>query len=340
MTGDLDVQSSQTLSGDVAAQTTINVATDAGQTLQSTTAATGNSGSSIILGGGTLTGSFNQTTTSAAVDAESQLNGANAQTGDASFSVQAIANSQLLGSTDSAIAANINQSNAATVTANGGVVFGDVAGQGAFAAAGVANNVMSTGQGASTQGVVVNQTNNGEVTQGAMFANLGQSGVTSTSATASGDNANITNTEGSLTVGATQDNEAYVRAQSVETSFNWGAASVEAEGVGNSVAAGAAGPSLSLDNVQLNGVGGVQSIASFGGDTGFDTFVSSSATGNAVTGFACSQCGGVVSVENSQTNLGDVSASSAIDLTGAARSVRGVATAVGNTASFYVSTPH
>jgi hypothetical protein len=339
-TGNLDVQSSQTLSGNVQAQTTINVATDAGPTLQSTTAATGNSGSSVILGGGALTGTFNQSTTSATVDAESQINGPNAQTQDASFSVQAVANGQQFGSTDSVIAANVNQSNASTVTADGGVVFGDVGNTGSFAALAAGNNATSVGQGASSQSLAVNQTNTGAVTQAAIFANFGQSEVTSTSATASGNNTNITNTEGSLAVTATQDNESYVRAQAVDTSFAFGGASVSAEAVGNSTVAGNAGADVSLSNVQLEGVGGVQSIASFQGDNGSDAFVSSSASGNAVTGFACSQCGGAMNVTNSQTNLGDVSSSSDIGLTTSGRSVRGVATAVGNTATFYVTTPH
>ena len=339
VTGGVDVQSTQALSGDVTAQTTINVANDAGPLTQSTTAATGNSGSSVILGGGALTGNFSQSTTSANINAESQLNGANAQTTDASFSVQAVANDQEFGSTDSAIATNVTQSNAATVMANGGVVMGDVTDQGSFAAVAAANNLNSAGQGGSAQDIAFSQTNNGAVTQGAMFANFGQSQNTSTTATAAGDNANITNTQGSLAVTANQDNEGFVRAQSVDTSFAFGGSSVSADAIGNSVVAANAGPSVSLDNVQLNGVGGVESVASFNGDNGFDAFVSSSATGNAVTSFACSQCGGVMTVTNSQNNQGDVASSSQIGVTTSARSVRGVATAVGNTATFYVSQP-
>ncbi len=46
-----------------------------------------------------------------------------------------------------------------------------------------------------------------------------------------------------------------------------------------------------------------------------------------------------MSVNNSQTNAGDAAASSQLSLTGAARSVRGVATSVGNNATFYVTKP-
>jgi len=340
VTGSVAVTSSQTVTGNVGASTTINVAQDAGPSTLSVTAATGNSGASVIQGGGAFSGSFLQTSGSLTTDAESQINAANAQTQDATFSVQAVANGQELGSTDSSLAASVKQSNSSTVTANGGVVLGDVSDQGSFTAIGAGNSLTSTGQGASSQAVDVTQTNTGAVTQGAMFANFGQSEVTDTSSVATGNNANISNTEGSLNVTTNQDNESFVHAQSVETSFDWGGATVDAEAVGNSVVAANVGPSTALDNTQVNGAQGVESSASFGGDTGFDAFVNSSATGNSVTGFACSACGGVMNINNSQTNFGDAAASTSIGLTGGARSVQGVATAVGNTATFYVSKPN
>ena len=340
VTGSLDVLSSQSGTGNIAASTVINVANDAGPTTQSATAATGNSGSAVILGGGALSGGFLQTSASATVDAESQINAANAQTANAAFSVQAGGNVQVLGSTDSAIGASVSQSNSSTVTANGGVVFGDVSDQGTFAAVGAGNSMTSVGEGASAQAIDVSQTNTGTVTQGAMFANFGSSGITDTSSVGTGNSATITNTEGGLAVTTSQDNQSFVHGQSVETSFDWGGATVSAQATGNEAVAANVGPSLSLNNTQLNGAQGVESSASFQGDTGFDTFVSSSATGNSVTGFACSACGGVMNVTNNQTNLGDAAASTQIGLTGSARSVSGVATAVGNTATFYVSSPH
>ncbi|HEY2709486.1 MAG TPA: holdfast anchor protein HfaD [Caulobacteraceae bacterium] len=339
VTGSVDIQSNQTLNGDVQGTTIVNVANDAGPTTQSITAATGNAGASVIQGGGAITGNFVQTTTNANVGGESQINATDAQTADASFSVQAVANGEQFGATDSTIAASVTQTNTASAIADGGVILGALNDQGSFAAIGAGNNLTSVGQGNSSQNLAVNQVNNGAITQGAIFANFGQSEITDTSALATGNNANITNTQGSLTVAANQDNESFVHAQAVDTSFAYGGATVDAEGVGNSVVAANAGPNVVLNNVQLNGVGGVESSATFQGDNGFDAFVNSSATGNAVTGFACSSCGGVMSVQNSQTNLGDVNSTSSVGLTNSARSVRGVATAVGNTATFYVSSP-
>ena len=66
--------------------------------------------------------------------------------------------------------------------------------------------------------------------------------MTSTNATATGNNVDATNTQGSLSVTDNQNNQSYVRAQAVETSFDYGGANVAAYGVGNSVMAGNIGP--------------------------------------------------------------------------------------------------
>lgn len=340
-TGDLDVESTQTMSGSATAGTTINVQSDAGPSLDSLTAATGNSGSSVIDGGGTLSGHFTQSTTGSAIDAESQTNGPQAASTDVAIQAQAIANSQTFGSTDSNVAATTTQSNAASVTANGGAVLGDVTDVGTFSATGAGNNLTSVGAGQSSQTLTADQSNTGQVTQGAMFVNLGNSEVTETDTTATGNNINVSNTQGPLSLTDNQDNESFVHAQSVETSYEYGGATVTADGVGNAAFAGNVGPSVTLNNTQTNGAEGVESSASFNsaGSPGFDAFVSSTATGNAVTGFACSQCGGVMNVTNSQTNLGDAAATTQIGLAAGGRSVRGVATAIGNTATFYTSSP-
>ena len=338
--GSVDVTSSQTLGGNVAASTVINVASNAGPTTVSETDANGNAGSAVIEGGGTMSGSFLQTSGAKTVAAESQINAADAQTNDAAFSVQAAANTQELGAINGAIGANVTQYNSATTTAHGGVVMGDLVDQGTFSATATGNDMSSVGTNGSAQNIVVGQNNSGLVTEGAVSANFGQSEISQTSATATGNNASISNTDGTLQASVNQENESFVHAQAVETSFAYGGATVDAQGVGNSAVAANVGPSLALDNVQFNGSAGVESSASFQGDTGYDSQVNSSAAGNSVTGFACSACGGVMNVQNTQTNNGDVSSTSSIGLTGSARSVRGSATAVGNAATFYTSSPN
>jgi hypothetical protein len=61
--------------------------------------------------------------------------------------------------------------------------------------------------------------------------------------------------------------------------------------------------------------------------------------GNAVTAYACTNCGGVMNVSNTQTNNAGVNATATTTLTGSNRSVTSTATAVGNSATFYVSKP-
>jgi len=53
---------------------------------------------------------------------------------------------------------------------------------------------------------------------------------------------------------------------------------------------------------------------------------------------ACSDCEGSVKVSNRQRNSADVGATATTSV-GSARSVNGVASAVGNSASYYVSRP-
>ncbi len=339
ITGGVNIQSTQSSAAAVAAQSTINVANDAGPSLTSTTAATGNTGDAGISGGGTLSGSFIQTTSGGPITGEDQINGADAQTVEAAQAVQAIGNSQGFGATGSTVNATVSQTNGADTTANGGTVYGYVADQGSFSAAAVGNNVTSVGVANSVQTLGITQRNTGALVQGAQFTNLGNSQDTNTSATATANNFNATNEQGAFVVGVDQGNDAFVHAQSVETSFEFGGATVSAYGVGNSTFAGNAGTSINLTNTQVNGAGGVESTASFTGDNGFDAFTSATAMGNAATGFACSTCGGVMSVHNSQTNNGDAAATATTSITTSARSVRGTATAVGNNASFYVTQP-
>lgn len=339
VSGGVDIQSNQSTAGAVQAQTTINVANDAGPSLSSTTAATGNTGDAGISGGGTLSGSFTQTTSGGPITGQSDIVGADAQTVDAGQTTQAIGNSQGFGATDSTTTATVSQTNGVDTTSTAQTVYGYVADQGSFSSAAVGNNVTTVGVGNSTQTLGVTQSQTGALVQGAQFTNLGNSQDTNTSATATANNFNGTNEQGAFTVGVDQSNDAYVRAQGVETSYQFGGATVSAYGVGNSTFAGNSGASINLTNTQVNGVGGIESVASFTGDNGYDAFVSSTAMGNAATGYACSTCGGVMTVHNTQTNNGDASATATTSITTSARAVRGTATAVGNNASFYVSQP-
>ena len=135
-----------------------------------------------------------------------------------------------------------------------------------------------------------------------------------------------------------QSNAGFTFGQSVATGYQFGTGQAVSTATGNLAVVGATGASMSLDNTQSN-TGGTVSNASFGGNPGYDAFSSATATGNSVSGFACSDCGGGADVRTSQTNSGGVSATSSIAITASNRSVNASASATGNSASFVVSKP-
>ena len=337
-TGNLDVRSNQTLQGNVTADTALNVAVNSGHSTVLTTAATGNTGDSGIYNG-TMTGVYTQTTGAVNVTGHSHIEAPNGETADLSSSVQAVGNSQGLGASYANVGARVNQTNEATVTTDGGGVYGALYGTGTFSAATSANNVTSSGLGAAER-MIINQRNNAGLTQAAQFTAFGQAYVATTSATATGNNVSAGNQGGPLLdVTTDQANQAYVRAQAQSSAAAFGAGSAIAYGVGNTTLAGNAGQEVVIDNTQLNEGGGVETLASFTGDGGYDGSASSTAIGNASTGYACADCSGRMSVSNRQTNTADIGASAAVTLNGTARSATGVSNAIGNTASYYVSRP-
>jgi hypothetical protein len=146
------------------------------------------------------------------------------------------------------------------------------------------------------------------------------------------------NQGGSVAVTTDQSNLSRVRSDSVVTSYDFGAATARAAGTGNEVSIGNNDLYLEIDNAQVNS-GGVEASASFAGTNGYDTYVAADAVGNAVTGYACAQCAGQIDATNTQTNSGTVSASATTTIAGSGRSAAIGSSAIGNSATFYVSGP-
>lgn len=336
-TGSLDVRSNQNLQANVSADMALNVEVNSGHSTVLTTAATGNTGDAGIFNG-VHTGVYNQTTGAVNVTGHSHIEAPNGETADLSSSVQSIGNSQGIGTSYATAGVRVNQTNEATVTTDGGGVYGALYGTGTFSAATSANNVTAGGIGAAER-MIINQRNNAGLTQAAQFTAFGQAYVAATSATATGNNISAGNEGPLLDITTDQANQAYVRAQAESSAAAFGSGSAIAYGVGNTTLAGNFGEEVVIDNTQLNDGGGVESIASFTGGDGYDGSGSSTAIGNAATGYACSDCGGRMSVSNRQVNNTEVGSTTNVTLTGTVRSATGVATAIGNTASYYVSRP-
>ena len=339
--GSLDVQSVQNANGNVGANAVVNVSNSSGSTVI-TTAATGNTGANDSLGFADLTGVLTQNTGVVSVDAESQLNAGSAAAANISHSVQAMGNSQEISAVGGSAAMTVNQSNQASVQANGGAVIGYTGGgDSIFSSVATGNNVAFNGSSGATSALTVHQSNTGSLVQATQFVNAGNGQTIASQTNAIANNLSISNDNNPLNVASTQSNTTYVRAQTEATAYEFGSGSASANGVGNSLVAGNPGGDLTLNNNQFNSGGGVEVISSFSGTggLGYDGSSSAIAMGNAVTGFACSTCVNRMAVTNRQTNNTAVSATSTLTMSTANRAATGVATAMGNTATFYVSQP-
>ncbi|MDO8379989.1 holdfast anchor protein HfaD [Phenylobacterium sp.] len=335
--GDLDVRSNQTSSGDVVADTVLNVAANSGAATNLTTTASGNLGDASIYGG-TLTGVFTQATTASTLYAHSHIEAPNAQTGDVATSAQAVGNNQNLGVSVAAAGVRVNQANAGTAYSDGGGVYGLVTGTAEMTAGAMGNNVSLSGDGGSGVRMIADQQNTAANTHASHFTAFGQVQDAKTTAVAAGNNLNVVNEGYLLDATVNQGNQAYVRAQAESSAANFGAGAAVASGVGNSAVMGDIGGEVIIDNTQFNEGGGIEAVAAWTGGEGYDGLASATATGNSALGYSCSDCSGRLTVANSQTNTVDVGATATATMT-TGRSVSGVANAVGNTATYYVSRP-
>ncbi len=162
--------------------------------------------------------------------------------------------------------------------------------------------------------------------------------------TATGNNFVIENSFGYIQSNVTQNNTAYVRAQTDVEVGLWGNQNTtSAYAVGNSNLTSNIGSDIFLNNIQLNAGGGVEAISNFTGadaagvGTGDIQVVSAAAFGNAVSGFVCSTCGGDITATNNQTNSADINARS-IAISNDGGTVISTATAIGNSATYHTNT--
>ena len=336
--GDLSVQASQSLGGQVRAAAVLDAAGAMGATTTISTTATGNSMDTVMVGGA-VTASVNQTAGAAGVLARGQIEAPEGAATDINQSTQAVNNSYGLDLTNAAAGLRINQYTDGGAVADGGLIVGSLSGQGVLAGQAVANNATLVGTENSAYRVVSDQVSRGDVVQASKFAAYGESYVTTTNANASANNLHATNQGSELTVTSRQSNTAYVRAQAEATSATFGAAQATAYGVGNSMLAGGVGPEVTISNTQDNSGGGVDVIATLGGGSGYDAASTAIAFGNAATGYACSTCTSTLKADNYQSNSAEVGATSRLTTTGPVRRAAGTVTAVGNNASYSVTTP-
>ena len=335
--GDQNVRSYQEAQGAVGAVGATTVHGYSGVTV-TTAAATGNTGDATIIGG-TMTATATQLTGAGPVTSESWLSANAATTGDISAASQATANSQGFGVSYGAAGVRATQHNEAETVAAGGGTVGYITGQATFASTATGNNVSLGSAGGSSVAAMASQYNGAARIEANQLTWFGNAYVTSANATAVGNNVSAGNEGPVLQVQSDQNNAAQIAAYSVSRSTDFGAGTAAAYGVGNSLLAGNAGQELTIDASQLNDGGGVEAVATYEGEAGYDATASATAMGNAATGYVCSECSGRMSVANNQTNNTSVTSSSRVTVSGSGRSISGVSTAVGNSASYYVTQP-
>lgn len=324
--GPLNYRSHQT-AGNVGAQTDVTVGY-AGPALVASTAAYGNSGTAEGYG---VSGVARQTTTGA-VSAGTNAN-LYGYAGIAAIASSAVGNTQGWQTSNGSIDSRTHQTHSGSTWAgaDASVCCSD---QTSVTATAISNNVTASAPNSPVQ-MTVRQHMTGSSTEA--DANLAQvsGGDLVTAATATANNLTVGTSNYAAEVDARQDNAGAVTAQANGSADQWwGTAATSAYGVGNSAVVSNAGSWTGLDTRQTNN-GQIYVAGSFSGGAGGDAVATSTAIGNAVSGYACGDCNGVLQANNRQINNGGVTANTNLSI-GSAGVVSGAATAIGNSANYVV----
>jgi hypothetical protein len=337
--GAVDFRNVQQMNGNVRAITTPSSwAGEIGGVVNANTQASGNSATAGAYGSEIALDS-DQRTGAVQIEAATSLTGGSARLLEGAFvHAGANGNQMTLGGESTRITGAVRQSNDATIRASNLAETRYIPAPAVFSTQAVGNATLSNATGASSYRLDVGQRSTGTDIVADTSANAGNAWDLSGRASATANHAVLHNAGGSLVARTQQENLSRVQSEAVVTSFDFGVARSAAQGAGNVVSVANQDLYLELDNSQFN-TGGVEVTASFAGTNGYDAYVSADAVGNSVTGFACAQCQGTMTIANDQTNSGSVSASANTNVFGQGRAVITGSNAVGNAASFYVSQP-
>ena len=332
------VQSDQDMRGSARATTTVTLGGDTTGPVEVTTQAGGN-----YLAVGAYTADLavdaTQSNTGSEVIANTTVGPDTARLlGGASVRSSAISNTVALGGEGAHLSGTVDQSSDATVRAGVLAQTQYIPAAAAFETQAVANAVAVNSTAASSQDLSIRQRSTGDLVEADTSANAGNAWDLAGRARATGNQAVLYNSGGSVVNASDQANSAHIRANAVTTAYDFGAAEAYAQASGNQLAVGNNDIYVQIDNVQFNS-GGVEATASFSGTNGYDVYVGADAVGNSVTGYACSECEGHLEANNVQTNDGAVSAVANTTVAGSGRAVVTGTNAVGNAATFYVSRP-
>lgn len=257
--------------------------------------------------------------------------------GGASITSAAYSNSLHAGGNNTFASGTIHQESTEHTLAQTNAPALYVPGQSSFHSDAASNSVQVVTTGTSGQDLGVSQDNVGW-TGAESISVANNAWDTATTSSAAANRALLYNAGGSQLTMTNQSNSGDVYSHASAYAYEFGQVRVIADGVGNQTVSGNNDIWIEVDNNQIN-TGGVAVSAYASGHTGYDAYVGANATGNSVTGYACSDCGGVLTANNVQNNSGPVSATANTSLSGPSRAVITGTTATGNSANFHVTRP-
>lgn len=336
--GSITVQSGQDMRGDATARTDVVLGGDTWGEANVRTQAGGN-----YLGvsaySADLTVDAVQSNTGGLVGAVSEVGDSSARLhAGGHVAASAVSNTVALYGEGSMLRGDVDQANAATVRSFSRIQSQYIPAGAAVTADSIGNAVVATSGQTSGQDLSIVQSSTADFLEADASANAGNAWDLAARARATANQAVLSNRGGSVVAASVQDNSSFVRAAALTTAYDYGRAEAYARGAGNELSVGNNDIYVEIDNAQFN-AGGVDVSATFSGTNGYDVYVGAEAVGNAVTGYACSECPGYLEATNVQTNNGNVSAQASATVAGSNRAVIAGANAVGNSATFYVSRP-
>jgi hypothetical protein len=332
----LDVQSDQSVEARVEAAVSAVVAGSSGPYFTTATTATGNSATAGTCCAPT-TGSSLQAIGPAGVVAADAYGEVRGTVQDVQADASAVGNTTGWNLINGGIEAWTGQTHQGLTTATNSGAFNQITGNAGFTAASVANNVtvdaentpIDIGAGQDAQGT----------TQAIVDVSLTDSVDSQSVANGVGNNVDAQASGSTASMNVRQTASGPVTAYADVQAASWsGDANVLAYGVGDSVILSNAGPQANLWSDQT-AAGDVSATASFTGGAGANVYAAATAMGNASSAYACAECGGVVSATNSQVASGRVRANANVAVTGRARRVDAESRAIGNNATYEVSSP-
>jgi hypothetical protein len=336
--GSITVQSDQDMRGDAVASTDITLGGDTYGAVNAASQAGGNY-LAVSAYNADLTVDATQSNTGDLVSATTEVGDSDARLhGGVAINASAISNTVALAGQASVLEGTIDQSSSAVVRSFGRIQSQYIPSTGSADSEAIVNAVAVNSNLTSGQDLSIVQRSTGDFVEAEASANAGNAWDLASRARASGNQAVLYNEGGSVVTASDQQNTSFVRASALTTAYDYGRAQSQARGVANELSVGNNDIYVEIDNTQFNS-GGVDVTATFSGTNGYDVVVGAEAVGNNVIGYACSECDGYLEARNTQTNSGDVSAVANTAVAGSNRSVITGANAVGNAASFYVSSP-